>query len=201
MQHRSVRLGLRYFLPLALAAFTLFPGTAQAGPFFFSFSNDNSGPGNVPGTVTGEIFGLVDNATSAATDILILSYPAGLVISGSYTPPIDVFAWTGGTVGENSFTVSGGVITGGGFDIYGANGDYDQLYIDSNCACRMFGLELGTNYLDIGSNNALYVWNDDGIGPTGVTFSSASVPEPATMSLIGAGLLGVAVLRRKANRY
>lgn len=182
---------------IVLAAFIVFAsGVATAANISFSFSNDPS-MGNVPGTVTGELFGLPDNGTGPATAVVIDSYPAGLVSFGSYTPPFDVFAWTGGTVNENSFTLVGGVVTGGSFSIIGANGVNDQLYINSQCECAYGGLELGTNFLDIGSNDSLFVWNDNGIGPTGVTFGNAAIPEPASLLLIAPALLGLAALRRK----
>jgi hypothetical protein len=180
-------------------AFTLFHGTAKGDNFNFSFSNDPTGPGNVNGTVTGEILGLVNNSTSPATSVLVDSYPAGLVSFGSYTTPFDVLAaWTG-TVGENSFTEVGGVITGGGFYISGANGINDQLYIDSNCNCQMFGLDAGTNFIDIGSNDGLDVWNDNGIGASGVTFTAAgsSVPEPASWALLATVIGSLAYGLRK----
>ncbi|MGA2722515.1 MAG: PEP-CTERM sorting domain-containing protein [Bryobacteraceae bacterium] len=203
MQRTSYRSGFRSLLPLfAVMAFTLFHGTAKGDNFSFSFSNDPTGPGNVDGTVTGEILGLVNNSTSPATAVLVDSYPAGLVEFGSYTTPFNVLAaWTGGTVGENSFTEVGGVITGGGFDIVEANGVNDQLYIDSNCSCDVFGLGTGTNFIDIGSNDSRYVWNDNGIGASGVTFtaagSSSSVPEPASWTLLATVIGSLAYGLRK----
>jgi hypothetical protein len=175
-------------------AFTLVQGTARADNFLFSFSNDPSW-GNVNGTVTGEIFGLTNNSTSAATDIQIFSYPAGLVLFGSYPTPIDVMAWTGGSVGENGFTETAGNITGGGFFISGANGVYDQLFINAG-----IGYPAGTNFLDIGSSDTTFVWNNNGIGATGVTFTTATAaatPELSSVVLMSTMLLGLAFVARK----
>jgi hypothetical protein len=192
-------------LLLALTALALATsGTALADNFFFSFSDDPGAPvGNFAGTVTGEIFGLVNNSTSAATAIVIDSFPAGLNSFGTYTTPFDVLTnWTGGSLNENSFTETAGVITGGGFELSGANGVNDQFFIDSSCACSSFGLMKGTNFLDIGSNDTKYVWNDNGIGATGVTFTAAgsgsAVPEPTSAGLATLLVLGIApFVRRK----
>lgn len=77
--------------PVVRAAIIVFPllvlgGAAQAGSVDFTFSVTNT-IGNVPGTFTGEIFGLTDNATSAATSVLILSILAGM--NNLVSPPID----------------------------------------------------------------------------------------------------------------
>jgi hypothetical protein len=47
----------------------------------FGFSFDNAGGGTMNGTVTGEIQGLSDNATSSATAVIIKSYPTGLAVT------------------------------------------------------------------------------------------------------------------------
>ena len=60
-------------------------GPATADNFLFSFTNET---GNTPGTVTGEIFGLVNNSISPATDVTITSAPPAIVLPSL---PFDMF--------------------------------------------------------------------------------------------------------------
>jgi hypothetical protein len=181
---------------LAVTALTaaLMAGSASAATINFSFVNTI---GNVSGTVTGQIDGLVDNSTSAATAIYVDSYPAAL---GSYATPFNVLDWTGGTIDENSFTLSGGVVTSALFEITEANGDDDQLYLNSDCDCEYSTGH--TNFLDIGSHDTLYVWNvgdlnaSDGLVLSAAT-GTAGVPEPLTLSLFSAGVVGAVAMRRR----
>ncbi len=160
---------------------------AKALNFDFSFTNV---VGNVAGTVTGQIDGLASSGTSAATAIYVYSYPAGLNSFGSYLTPFNVLAWSG-TVNENSFTVSGGVVTSAFFSIISANGINDQLYLNSACACQ-YGTG-HTNFLDIGSNDSRYVWNVGNLGASdGLIITSASAtPLPSTWTMLIAGFAGL----------
>ena len=60
-------------------------GPATADNFLFSFTNET---GNTPGTVTGEIFGLVNNSISPATDVTITSAPPAIELP---SVPFDMF--------------------------------------------------------------------------------------------------------------
>jgi hypothetical protein len=78
------------------------------GSFTFSFTNDS---GDVNGTVTGEIIGLADNATSSASAIYITSYPASLGLS--LTTPYSLTPLPSSTL--NKFRVFNGEVVESGF--------------------------------------------------------------------------------------
>jgi len=158
----------------------------------FSFTNTI---GDVPGTVTGEIDGLVDNSTSAATAIWVNSYPAGL---NSVFPagPINVLLWTGGVLNNNAFTLTNGALTGVDFFITSndAHG-FNQLYLNSSCCGGS-----GTNFLNIDGQDGLYVWSNGPLnGRDGLTTGTSPAPEPASwaMMLGGFGLIGGALRSRR----
>ena len=189
---------MKFKMLFALAAMVsaLSAGAANAVTVTFTFSNY---VGNYNGTVTGRVTGLVDNATSAASGVFIDSYPVGLNQFGTYNTPFDVLAWTGNVM-ENSFTLSGGLVTSAFFSISGANGVNDQLYLNSACACA-FGTG-HTNFLNIGNNDTQYVWSVGNLGAAdGIIFGSGQggVPEPSSWALMisGFGLAGAALRRRR----
>jgi hypothetical protein len=152
---------------------------ANATNFFFSFTN-NPGLGNVAGTVSGEIFGLTNNATSAATSVVVDSVPSGL--DGLPATPFTAAAYAsqlGEFISSNSFTVVNDVVTAADYQIWG--GDFE--------------LNAGGALNSLSSPDAsMRVQNLDGLG--GITFSVASAaPEPAAwaMMVLGIGAIGGAM--------
>jgi hypothetical protein len=157
---------------------------AHALDFNFSLTNTR---GNVSGTVTGTIQGLSDNTTSAASDIIITSYPAGLTANPA--APFSLFSFLGGTgPSENSFTVNNGVITNDQFTYVSTKG---RVYLGS------------FNYISLDAPNSKNVWGAN--GHLVASYSSAATPVPfdtpggATMATVGS-LFALGLMRQVKKR-
>jgi hypothetical protein len=167
------------------------PTASHAGPLDFTFSfTGTAPPGNVLGTVTGEIFGLTDNtANQAATNVVVDSAPTALGLPAS---PLPLTIFTDDN--PNSFTVMNGEITDAAFQA-----------IDSSFT---FILEInargvGENAL---TNDGQLLLNEAGF--PGVTFTPVTVPAPllatgpvaAGVTLLATGLATLWPLRRRLRR-
>jgi hypothetical protein len=172
---------------LAVVVFAGWTGAANALVVFFSFDNVN---GNVAGTVSGRILGLVDNANNqAATSVLIDSVPSGL--GGTFDVGNDAIHWN--TQYFNSFSLSGGQVTSAHF---GAQenpnpnfGTSDNFFLDVGLVTNTGVLD---NILSI-DNGITYIGNGQHF--SGVKYSV--VPAPATITLLGLGLAVIGFNRRK----
>jgi hypothetical protein len=179
---------LKYTFALMISGIVLAAGPASADDFSFSFTNDI---GNVVGTVTGEILGLTDNSTGAATDVIIESFPSALSadLNSSYTAPIDLFAFPWFSTASDTFTETDGEITAADFGV--DDGDYDFVTLGTGCN---YGTFCGNGFGNWGSDNATE-------GST-ISFSQlgSSTPEPSTLGLMLAGFVALTArrVRRKA---
>jgi hypothetical protein len=186
--NRRAAMSVKSALACASLAVVLAAGAASpasALDFMFSFTND---VGNVSGTVTGEVFGLADNATSSATTVDVLTWPGALIPVANqpdYPAPVDATTWA--TQVFNTFTVVSGNVTSADFQAQNSTGvsTLDQLWLNSGpCSSGPT-----CSFLSLGSSNGQYVWH----GVAGTTFSTpGGVPEPSiwAMMLLGVGLIG-----------
>lgn len=164
------------------------PAVQAALVFSFSFDNDIDDPGKaIDGTVTGRIFGLVDNTTSqAATSVVIDSFPSGL---GGVVDEAEVLDWT--FVDLNNFDVAGGEITLADFSatlLTDPVEDMDQLCFRTIASGTCSGY---VNVFTMDQVNT-YVANNT-VG--GVTFDQV-VPIPGAVWLFGSGLMGLIGISR-----
>ncbi len=173
-------------LVLASAAAVLACATlAHADDFHFTFTSDGDGPGNpLGGVVTGEIFGLDNNAWSSASAVQIDSYtPTVTGLPGTPFLISDYAASLGFAITQNAFLVLDHQLVDGVYQISGG-------YFDLNVQAGGFG------YNSMVSPDAQSrVQNRQGLD--GLSFSAA--PEPATwaMMLVGFGALGMVLRSRR----
>ena len=173
-------------LQLVLAGLAAaFATAAHADDFHFKFFSDGDGPGNpLGGMVTGEIFGLTDDAWSSASSVVIDGYTPSITgLPGTPFLVSDYAAILGKSVTQNQFLVIGHELVWGVYQITGG-------WFDLNVSAGGYG------YNSLVSPDAQSrVQNRDGLG--GITFSAA--PEPATwaMMLVGFGALGLALRSRR----
>jgi hypothetical protein len=196
---------------LCLLCLTL-PSAARADNFTFSFTGTllEDGQSLGTGTVTGEIYGLTNNATSAATDVTITGVPSLFAGDPNLTPPItNTFespqylccgnpgANTAWVVTDNAFTETGGAITSSSFYAQAESqpdddGELTFLEINDNISGALFG--------DTNLAGATPYFTDT--VPLGeITFTPVSTPEPSSFSLmlLGLGSLGLMMVIRKRN--
>jgi len=162
------------------------PAAAHATLLDFTFSFTGTvPPGSVAGTVTGEIFGLTEGASSSATNVIVVSYPVGLEPP---SPPQTVFS---GIV-SNAFEVdSSGAVTGAAY-----------LSIDNSVSLSLSLGLLGLNAL--GRQTTPFPTTENELGFAGATYTLVhATPEPPSVTILGTGLALAALwqLRQRRRRW
>jgi hypothetical protein len=171
---------MRIIIILGAGLIGLMHPTASHAALDFTFSFTNTF-GSVNGTVTGEIDGLVNGTAVAATNVILTSYPAGLLLP---SPPLSAF--TG--VGENAFNVSSDEIT---------RVNFEDITSQFSLGLDTFGGGPSNLFLISGAGPNLAVRSDQ--FPS-FSLIAPRVPEPSSVVLLATGLAALWPLRRLRRR-
>jgi hypothetical protein len=145
--------------------------TARAEDFTFTFTG-TSPYSTPPGTVSGELVGLADSGTSTPTEVILFTDPDGIA-----TGNLTAAGWFNLAGQPDSFTVTNGEITAADFT-------YFDVTTNRELILGAFGDNLLVNYINGDETFA---------ASPGVTYVEASVDEPSSLTVLGLGLLCVAV--------
>jgi hypothetical protein len=192
---------------LAVAVFGFLGSSAKADNFLFSITNN---AGNTTGTVTGEIFGLVNNSTGPATEVQILTIPP---TQGGIPFDPNTIPTTWQSVSANSFTETDGIVTSAEFLAYDASPPNPaQQNIPYRFVLDSFGGQglpypsaqiFYLNYEPSGGYvyrstiiDDLYLDSYQTINET-QNITPTAAPEPSTAFLLSTVMLAVALVARK----
>ncbi|WP_088329931.1 PEP-CTERM sorting domain-containing protein [Lacimicrobium sp. SS2-24] len=145
--------------------------------FDFSFTDILNGGG----VISGEILGLSDNATGAASSLRILANSGGFGV-GEYV----------GNPSLNSFTVVNGVLTNVSFVSYGSNNAAPDIVDSSFYWKTLEGIGL--------TNSDFFVSADPRSSASlAISLRKVNVPEPGTVILLSLGIAGLFASRYRKN--
>jgi hypothetical protein len=181
-------------LAALLCLLSISSANAQLLNFDFSFVGASSigDPSHTyfTGTVTGEIIGLENNASSTPSDIIITSAPSGLNLTSSLPYSLNANGWNLSEFG--TITVTNGAITSATmYNTYSTNQD-DEFALNTS---------ISENSPNVGVLNG-FLFNTNAVanlgGFSGVTYTLV-VPEPSTWAML-LGALGVLAFWRLRTR-
>ena len=177
----------KYLSGLAVIAGLTISGDAHAVTVYFEFTGNTVLPGigpqpphpgpylqQIPGTVTGHITGLFDNATSSASGVYIDSAPSVLAVNYSLNLVDTVF------LDQNSFELNAGVIEKYHYESGGpANSNIAALTISQSAQVTLGApIRFAGLATEVG-NELLGVVSEGPVSFSSVPFSVSSVPLPA----------------------
>lgn len=205
--------GLRAFLAASVFALGASSATAATLDFSFSFTNTT---GNFPGTVTGVILGLQDEAINQTPTAVILTTTGGL--PGSAEKGLNVLDWddAGAFFGVAGGQISYGIVVATTLTLHNGVPDIDDQFClyTTNVECSDYidptTTIVGNSVLMLNGNSdpdpatayaarKVIANNQEGAGIifTRIYPDPTPVPLPATAGLLGAALLGLGRLRRR----